>query len=314
MSLILNTFCEHTDYVSSLAMLDSETFISGSFDHTIKLWNIHQSTSLCTYYDTYNVNCLHVLDSNTFISENLQQQKIKIWDKNKNEPIRIYDIKIDSIAVFPDGEHFIVSCFETIKLFSKNSESVLREYKGDIIYKDDIDDDDDDSYSIITKVLPDGIHFISVSMASDFYVITITLWNKEQESPLYKYIPQICSNNLNIEIFDNENILINGSDEVYMFNIYNKTILRRYNPNDRASYSCYMKALDSKTFIIGEMSNTIRIWNVDCENQPTAIYQGPQFKDDIFEYEYSTSEIIMLDSKTFISGNENGNIVLWNHD
>ena len=313
MSLLLNTFCEHKDYISSLALLDSETFISGSFDYTIKLWNIHQSTSLRTYYDTYNVTCLLVLDSNTFISANLQQQEIKIWDKNKNEPIRIYNINIDSIAVFPDGEHFIVSCFETIKLFSKNSESVVREYKGDIIYKDDIDDDDD-IYSIITKVLPDGIHFISVSMASDFYVITITLWNKEQESPLYKYIPQISSNNLNIEIFDNENILINGCDEVYMFNIYNKTILQTYHDiyNDPGSYSCYMKALDPKTFIIGEMSNTIRIWNVDSENQPTAIYQGPNFEDEL-DHEMDTTSIIALDSKTFISGNEDGNIVLWRH-
>ena len=100
-----------------------------------------------------------------------------------------------------------------------------------------------------------------------------------------------------------------------MFNIYNKTILRRYHDiyNDPGSYSCYMKALDSKSFIIGEMSNTIRIWNVDCENQPTTIYQGPNFEDDL-DPKCSTSEIIMLDSKTFISGNENGNIVLWNHN
>ena len=147
MSLLSNTFCEHAECISSLAMLDSETFISGSFDHKIKLWNIHQSTSLRTYYDTYNVTCLLVLDSNTFISVTSKNNEIKIWDKNKNEPIRIYDIKIDSISVFPDGKHFIVSCFETIKLFSKNSESVVREYKGDIIYKGDLKYDG--SYSII---------------------------------------------------------------------------------------------------------------------------------------------------------------------
>lgn len=139
MSLVLNKFCEHTDSVYSLAFLDSETFISGSFDETIKLWNIHQSTSLQTYYNIHAVTCLLILDSQTFISVSYNKKIIKIWDKNKTEPIRVYDIKIDSIAVFPDGEHFIVSCQDTIKLFSKNSESVLREYKGDFIYKGDID-------------------------------------------------------------------------------------------------------------------------------------------------------------------------------
>ena len=308
MSLVLNKFCEHTDSVDSLAFLDSETFISGSFDKTIKLWNIHQSTSLRTYYDTDAITCLLILDSQTFISVSYNKKIIKIWDKNKTEPINVYNIKIDSIAVFPDGEHFIVSCFETIKLFSKNSESVLREYKGDIIYKGDLKYDDS-YYFINIKVFPDGIHFISVSMAGDLDMITITLWNKEQESQLYKYCPNVEPIGFNMEIFDNENILIEyGCQEVYMFNIYNKTILRRYHDiyNDAG---CYMKALDSKTFIIGTKCNTIRIWDIECENE-SYIYQGPHFDDEV-NPEMDTTSILVLDSKRFISGNENGNIVLW---
>ena len=161
-------------------------------------------------------------------------------------------------------------------------------------------------------MFPDGIHFISVSMAGDLAMITITLWNKEQESQLYKYCPNVEPIGFNMEIFDNENILIEyGCQEVYLFNVYNKTILRKYYDiyNDDG---CYMKALDSKTFIIGTKCNTIRIWDIECENQPTTIYQGPHFKDDL-DTKYSTREIIILDSKTFISGNENGNIVLWSN-
>ena len=72
----MKIFCEHTDSIASLALLDSKTFISGSFDNTIKIWNIDQSTSLRTYYDTDAVTCLLIFDSQTFISVSYNKKLI----------------------------------------------------------------------------------------------------------------------------------------------------------------------------------------------------------------------------------------------
>ena len=45
----LKTYEGHIGYVNSLAMVDSQTFISGSEDNTIKLWKIDKTSPERTY-------------------------------------------------------------------------------------------------------------------------------------------------------------------------------------------------------------------------------------------------------------------------
>eukprot|EP01102_Stenamoeba_stenopodia_P013552 TRINITY_DN4415_c0_g1_i2.p1 TRINITY_DN4415_c0_g1~~TRINITY_DN4415_c0_g1_i2.p1 ORF type:complete len:181 (+),score=13.98 TRINITY_DN4415_c0_g1_i2:80-622(+) len=42
---LLNTFMGHTDFVTSLMEVDEDTFLSGSYDKTLKLWN--KTTGKC---------------------------------------------------------------------------------------------------------------------------------------------------------------------------------------------------------------------------------------------------------------------------
>ena len=61
-------------------MLDSQTFISGSRDKTIKLWNIHNGNALHTFEGhTGLVRALATMDSQTFISGSADKT-IKRWN------------------------------------------------------------------------------------------------------------------------------------------------------------------------------------------------------------------------------------------
>ena len=61
-------------------MVDSQTFISGSRDNTIKLWNIHNGNALHTFEGhTGLVRALATMDSQTFISGSFDKT-IKRWN------------------------------------------------------------------------------------------------------------------------------------------------------------------------------------------------------------------------------------------
>ena len=98
----LKTYEGHIGYVNSLAMVDSQTFISGSEDKdkTIKLWKIDKTSPERTYrghIDT--VAALAMVDSETFISGS-EDNTIKLWKIDKTSPERTYRGHID-IRNFP---------------------------------------------------------------------------------------------------------------------------------------------------------------------------------------------------------------------
>ena len=74
------TYQGHTKTVFSLAVLDSQCFISGSGDNNIKLWNKDKEAALRTYQGhTGAVTSLAVLDSQCFISGS-DDMNIKLWN------------------------------------------------------------------------------------------------------------------------------------------------------------------------------------------------------------------------------------------
>merc|ERR1711871_306658 len=73
-----------------MTALDSQTFISGSADETIKLWKIDNDTALRTYDHTDAVCASAMLDSQTFISGSWDET-IKLWKIDKNTALHTYE-------------------------------------------------------------------------------------------------------------------------------------------------------------------------------------------------------------------------------
>ena len=101
----------------AVAALDSQTFISGSWDNTIKLWKIDKTSPERTYQGhTRSVSALAILDSQTFISGS-KDNTIKLWKIDNTNALRTYDGHISWVYALTmlDSQTFIRSYDNTIK-------------------------------------------------------------------------------------------------------------------------------------------------------------------------------------------------------
>ncbi|MDF2940506.1 MAG: Serine/threonine protein kinase [Gammaproteobacteria bacterium] len=122
-------FTGHTDHAWSLLPLTETTFLSGSYDGAVKLWNIDnpgpnaQKTFIC--HPSNKVYALLGLTENTFASAS-SDNTIKIWELNSGYNIKTlagHSKAIYSLAKLTDGK--IVSQAEdsTIRIWNTESES-----------------------------------------------------------------------------------------------------------------------------------------------------------------------------------------------
>ena len=73
---------EHKRYIRAICQIDDNYFATGSFDKTIKIWNIKDFTVVQTInaHDS-NIICLIKLKNNKLVSCS-NDMTIKIWEKN----------------------------------------------------------------------------------------------------------------------------------------------------------------------------------------------------------------------------------------
>jgi len=101
--------------------LNDGTFISGSSDNTIKLWNKDKTTPERTYEGhTGPLWALAVLDDKTFISGS-EDRTIKLWKIGKTTALRTYKGHTNivcALAVLEPHSFISASADKTIKLWS----------------------------------------------------------------------------------------------------------------------------------------------------------------------------------------------------
>jgi WD40 repeat protein len=74
----------HSDEVRSLINYKNDTFISGSLDESIKVWDLESGTCLKTIQTNCELQCLVLFEQNKVISGELDGN-ISIWSLEKNE-------------------------------------------------------------------------------------------------------------------------------------------------------------------------------------------------------------------------------------
>ena len=290
------TFSGHTNRVSALAVLDSQTFISGSWDKTIKLWKIDMDTPLRTYKDILGILALAVFpDKEHFISGGYNYT-IKLWKIESDTALRMYTGHIRAVHALAvvDSQSFISGSDDhTIKLWNIDKTTPLRTYNGH-------------SFPVRTlAVFPDKKRFISgSSMSSGFSLLglegEIKMWEIDKNRPtlLHSYSSRV------------EAVAVLGNDK-YIQSVNDKKIslwklgFGQYNP-ERTYYSYSSDALavfpDKKHFISGS-SKRISLWNIDNDT-PERTYIG---------HTGYVEALAMLDSQTFISGSSDKTIKLWRY-
>ncbi|KAI8575240.1 hypothetical protein K450DRAFT_262753 [Umbelopsis ramanniana AG] len=110
---------------------DDEKIVSGSRDHTVKVWDMQTGACIRTLWQhTASVLCLQY--DHRFIISGSSDKTIKQWDINTGELIRSLNGHTESVLNLRFDENHIVSCSKdrTVRVWSVHSGSVLRRLVG----------------------------------------------------------------------------------------------------------------------------------------------------------------------------------------
>ena len=104
---------DHSEFITSLVITpDGQKLISGSFDETIKIWDLETGYLLNTLkFHTGGVKCVAITpDGQTLVSAGWDNT-IKIWDLKTNELLHSlpFSNNVVLVAITPDGQKFISS-------------------------------------------------------------------------------------------------------------------------------------------------------------------------------------------------------------
>lgn len=119
----LHTLKGHSDWVSSLAITpDGETLISGSFDKSIKLWNLSTGTIIDTLSEhSKGVLTVTVSPNGQILGSGSFDETIKLWNLSTGKLIhtlKSHTGSVRSLAITPDNQTLISGSFdEMIKLW-----------------------------------------------------------------------------------------------------------------------------------------------------------------------------------------------------
>ena len=272
------TFSGHTNSVTALAMVNSQTFISGSWDKTIKLWKIDMDTPLRIYTGhTEAVISLAVFpDKKQFISGS-SDGTIKLWNIDSDTPERTYTGHTTSVwhlYVLDDNTFISRSELEvTITLWNKKVDTHSRKYYIG-------------SMSVLAVL--DDKTFISGSCN----VNTIKLRNIDKTTPLQTYEGHTTALAVfpHKKQFIDKKQFISGScydNTIKQWNIYSDTPERTYQLGERI---LNLAILDDNRFISVNMERTIQLWD---KSQTEALCRYDSDKSDV-------DALAVLDSQTFI--------------
>ena len=146
---------------------DGKTLVSGSWDKTIKLWNVETGKEIRTLkgHDELVRSVNFSPDGKTLVSGSLDKT-IKLWNVETGEEIRTlkgHDSGFNSVNFSPDGKTLVSGSNDsTIKLWNVETGKEIRTLKGH------------DSYLSSVNFSPDGKTLVSGSGDK-----TIKLWNVE---------------------------------------------------------------------------------------------------------------------------------------
>jgi WD40 repeat protein len=142
---------------------DGKYALTGSWDKTIKLWDIASGREVRTFYGTAKVTSIAISPNGKYVisGDEDRGKNLKLWDLASGKRIRTFsgDIDIldtDNVVFSPDGK-YVLSGGENLKLWDIASGKELRTFRND----------NKDNARIVSIVIsPDGKHVITGSRSN----------------------------------------------------------------------------------------------------------------------------------------------------
>ncbi|MEQ9553439.1 MAG: hypothetical protein RIM23_27935 [Coleofasciculus sp. G3-WIS-01] len=299
---LLRTFEGHRSSISSIVVTpDGKQLISGSLDHSIRIWNFQTGEQLLTLTGHSEwVNAIALTPDSKRVISGSSDKTIKVWDVNTGREILTLEGHTDavvSVAVTPDGKRLISGSWDkTIKLWDLENGKNIKTIKA---HTDRVK---------IVSITPDGKLLISSGLQEQpikhFPCDTIKGWNLADLTEVFTLWsnPEFLEN---IAISPDGKYLISAGIDTIIWNLETREHIFTFCPEIErvgSSVSTLTVTPDSKLLISGLANGVIQILDLNTKKE-LVTWNG--HVGAIF------SLVMTPDGKHLISGSSDQTIKIW---
>ncbi|MGK7874380.1 MAG: hypothetical protein AB4426_14025 [Xenococcaceae cyanobacterium] len=290
---LLHTLTDHTNSVRCLAISDwqqqsdKQILASGSFDDTIKIWNLNTGQLISTLTRASRVNAIAISpDGQTLISSG-NNNTIKIWNivTATQNTLSGHSDWILCLAISPDGQTLVSgSSDRTIKIWNLQTGEIRHTLTGD------------DGAVLAIAISPDGRTLVSSSGT------TIRLWNLATG----KLLPTLLRHSdlvWSVAISPNGQTLASGSRDktIKLWNLNTGKLEHTLTEHSGEVWSVAISP-DGQTLVSGSGDKTIKLWNLNTGELLCTLKDHSQ---EVYSVAFSPDE------QTLVSAGRDQTIKIW---
>jgi WD40 repeat protein/uncharacterized caspase-like protein len=282
----------HSNNVSTVAFSpDGKTLASGSWDNTIKLWEVATGQELRTLtgHSSY-VTAVAFSPDGKMLASGSWDKTIRFWNLVSGEELRIlkgHSGFITAVAFSPDGKTLASASWDkTVKLWDVASGQEVRTLPGHVNYVNSV------AFSSDGQTLASG--------SSDK---TIRLWSVTSGQEI-RMLTGHANDVTTVAFSPNGKILASGSDDntVKLWDAESGQELRSLTGHSEGIRGLAFSP-DGTIIVSGSWDKTTKVWNVDS---------GQEIRSLVGHSNYVTSVSFSPQGKTLASGSWDRTIKLWN--
>ncbi|MEM7553917.1 MAG: WD40 repeat domain-containing protein [Cyanobacteria bacterium P01_A01_bin.84] len=292
----------HIWSIASLAFTsDGKTLVSGSFDHTIKVWNLKTGKMVRTLdFHKDGVNSVVLTpDAKLLVSAGGAAQtntdtKIKVWDLNQGKLVRTlkgHKMGVKSLLILPDGQTLISASYDkTIKVWNLRTGKLLRTLIGHKAWVKTL------ALSPDGKILASGGG--SPAAKTDR---KIRIWDLSTG----KLLKTLTGNSypINFLSFSNDgNTLISGNNrKIKLWDLNRSQVQNQFTVSQLGDISSITASPDKETLVITSLNGGIELWNLKTGKQVDTLVKAVENPQN-FDRLYPSTTAFSPDGKTLAVG------------
>ncbi|MFB0562266.1 MAG: WD40 repeat domain-containing protein [Candidatus Lokiarchaeia archaeon] len=289
------TFTGHRGGVSSVCISsDSRYIVSGSYDDTIKLWNLHTGELIRTFSGHRDgVFSVCISSDSRYIVSGSEDNTIKLWNLHTGELIRTFTghkRAVNSVCISSDSRYIVSGSDDhTVKLWDLHTGNLIRTFIG--------------HYSIVTSVcISSNSRYIVSGDIGDIHDDTIKLWDLHT-GDLIRSITGHTSQVSSVCINSDSKYIISASwdQTIKLWDLHTGELIRTFTGHTWSVRSLGITS-DSKYIVSGDAGDHVKLWD---------LHTGELIRTLDGHTSISWPVYISSDSRYVVSGSRDNTIKLW---